>query len=273
MCEAKYQLLKGYFKELGKVAIAFSSGVDSTFLLKTAHDVLGDNAIALTAKSPAFSSRELEDAISFCKNEKIRQLVIDIEVLRSPEFTENPPDRCYICKQLIFKKLIEVAKENGITTICEGSNIDDDKDYRPGFKAITELGIQSPLRMYHFSKKEIRDLSQKLGLNTWNKPSFACLASRFVYGETITREKLDWVEKSEQLLFEMGFKQFRVRIHGTIARIEVLPEEIPMIIEHREKIVHVLKTIGFSYVTLDLLGYRMGSMNANLKNVTTQPIS
>lgn len=264
MLHKKYQRLKDYFAELESVAIAFSSGVDSTFLLKTAHDVLGDKVLALTASSFTFARREHDSASEFCKHENIRHIIVEVNELWIPEFIQNPPNRCYICKRIIFSKLKKVAGENGILTICEGSNADDLSDFRPGFKAVQELGIQSPLTMFEFTKNEIRELSKEFNIPTWKKSDFSCLATRFVYGETITRDKLEKVEKAEQLLFEMGFRQFRVRIHGPIARIEILPDEFPMLLAERELIVDKFKVFGFSYVTMDLQGYRMGSMNETL---------
>lgn len=264
MLQEKYKQLKNYFKELGSAAIAFSSGVDSTFLLKTAHDVLGDNVLALTANSSTLAKREHDSAVDFCAHENIRHILVDTDALSVPEFVQNPPNRCYICKRMIFLKLWKVAVENGFSTLCEGSNADDLNDYRPGFKAIQELGVQSPLSMFRFTKVDIRQLSKELELPTWDKPAFACLATRFVYGETITREKLERVGKAEQFLFEMGFSQFRVRIHGSMARIEIMPDEFSMLFTMREQITATFKANGFSYVTLDLQGYRMGSMNEML---------
>ncbi len=265
MLQKKYKLLKDYFAELGSVAIAFSSGVDSTFLLKTAHDVLQDNVLALTANCHSFAKREHDSAVEFCKSEHIRHILVDIDELSIPEYVQNPPNRCYICKRAIFSKLREIASQNGFLTLCEGSNADDMHDYRPGFKAIRELGVQSPLSILGFTKDEIRQLSKELDLPTWEKPAFACLATRFVYGEPITREKLESVERAEQLLYDMGFRQFRVRIHGSMARIEILPAEFLMLLSMREHIVASFKSFGFTYVTMDLQGYRMGSMNETLK--------
>ena len=261
--EQKLKALKTYLKELGSVAVAYSSGVDSTFLLKTAHEVLGDKAVAITVQSSLFPKRELEEAIAFCEEGKIRHIIIELNELEDMEFTKNPINRCYLCKKKVFKMIKEAAIENGLQYVVEGSNMDDLNDYRPGMKAIVELEIKSPLRVAGLSKNEIRKLSQAAGLKTYCKPSFACLASRFVYGEAITEEKLLMVDQAEQLLLDLGFHQFRVRIHGTLARIEVLPEEFDkmMKVETREKIASAFRSYGFSYVTMDLTGYRMGSMN------------
>ena len=232
--QGKYKVLLNYLKELGSVAIAFSGGVDSTFLLTAAKEALGDNVIALTAKSCLFPESESGEAQQFCKNIDVKQIVLDLGDTELPSFQHNPPNRCYICKKGLFQKFLEKAKENQMVCVAEGSNMDDLGDYRPGMKAITELGIKSPLRAAELTKAEIRELSKQMNLPTWSKPSFACLASRFVYGETITKEKLAMVERAEDLLREQGFRQFRVRIHGTNARIELLPEDIPRMLCGRD---------------------------------------
>ena len=266
---AKKHKLEEYMKELGSIAVAFSSGVDSTFLLKVAKDVLNDKAIAVTARSHSFPKRELDEATAFCEKEGIRQFVIDSEELSIEGFSSNPKNRCYLCKHELFTKIKDVAAENGIEYVAEGSNIDDNGDYRPGLKAVEELGIKSPLRYAGLTKADIRKLSKEMGLPTWDKPSFACLASRFVYGEKIDEKKLGMVDSAEQLLLDLGFKQVRVRIHGNIARIEVMPEEIGKLTEEkvRNEVYKTLKDIGFDYVTMDLAGYRTGSMNETLSEL------
>ncbi len=260
----KEKVLEDYLISLGSVAVAFSSGVDSTFLLKKAKQVLGDKVIAVTAMSCSFPKRELDEAIEFCKNEGIRHILVESEELQIEGFRHNPKNRCYLCKKELFEKMIEVAKKEGVNEIVEGSNMDDNGDYRPGLQAIAELHIKSPLRYATLTKEDIRELSKELDLNTWDKQSFACLSSRFVYGETITEEKLGMVDKAEQLLLDLGLRQVRVRIHGDeLARIEVDPSEIEKIAakEVREKIVTEFQKYGFTYITLDLQGYRTGSMN------------
>ena len=263
----KFEKLKNYLSSLESVVVAFSSGVDSTFLLKTAHDVLGDKVIAVTAESCSFPKRELNEAKLFCQKEGIKHIVVESEELEIDGFCKNPVNRCYLCKKELFEKITEIAKENNIKNIVEGSNIDDNGDYRPGLQAVSELNKKSHLRYAELNKNEIRELSKKLELNTWDKQSFACLSSRFVYGEEITKEKLSMVDKAEQLLLDLGFHQLRVRIHGTIARIEVLPDEFPKLIEekNRLKIVTEFEKYGFTYISMDLKGYRTGSMNETLK--------
>lgn len=262
----KYKRLQEILFGLESVAVAFSGGVDSTFLLKAAHDVLGDHAIAVTAASCSFPERELNEARDFCKQNGIKQIICQSEELNIEGFRQNPKNRCYLCKHELFEKIWMIAKEQQIHAVAEGSNMDDEGDYRPGLLAVKELGVKSPLREAGLTKAEIRELSKELGLPTWDKQSFACLSSRFVYGETINEEKLGMVDRAEQLLLDLGFHQVRVRIHDKMARIEILPNEFTKLMEKetREMVYARFKSLGFSYVTLDLGGYRTGSMNETL---------
>ena len=263
---AKYAHLQSYLQSLGKVAIAFSSGVDSTFMLYAAKEALGENCLAITARSYLFPKRELKEAKAYCKLLGVRHLVVEAEELKVDGFAENPKNRCYICKKDLFGKIIALAKENGMDAVAEGSNMDDLGDYRPGLQAVAELQVKSPLREAEMTKEDIRVLSRYFHVPTWNKPSFACLASRFVYGERISEEKLHMVDQAEELLMGLGFTQFRVRIHGDMARIEVLPAQFELLLreENRTYIYQELKKFGFSYISMDLVGYRTGAMNETL---------
>lgn len=259
--------LKECLKSKGSLAIAFSGGVDSTLLLKVAHDTLGDGVLAVTASSGAFPARELREAVNFCEEEGIRQVVLDVRDRQAECFADNPPNRCYFCKKAVFTGICEIAEAHGIGCVAEGSNMDDMGDYRPGLAAVAELGILSPLREADLYKEEIRILCREMKLAVWQKPSCACLASRFVYGEAITPEKLAMVESAEEFLLSCGFVQTRVRVHGSLARIEVLPEEAGRLVEPdmRRRVAEKLKECGFSYVTMDMQGYRTGSMNETLE--------
>ena len=225
-----------------------------------------NRAVAVTIRSSTFPKRELDEAVAFCRAEGVRHEIMDFCELDIPGFAENPPDRCYLCKKAIFGKLMMFAQVNGLKAVLEGSNIDDDGDYRPGRRAIRELGILSPLRDVGLTKAEIRALSREMGLPTSEKPSFACLASRFPYGERITAEGLARVERAEQWLRDagLGLSQLRVRSHGGMARIEVLSGDIPLVAARAGEIAAAFKGMGFAYVALDLQGYRTGSMNETL---------
>jgi uncharacterized protein len=268
----KKQKLQDYIKSLGSLAVAFSGGVDSSFLLKCAHEALGDNMLAVTARSSTFPQRELSESIEFAKSYGIRQELIDSEEIDIRGYAENPADRCYYCKNELFSKIKKLANEKGIKYMAEGSNMDDLGDFRPGLKAASEQGAVSPLRFAGLNKEEIRILSKEMGLPTWDKPSFACLASRVPYGQRITREKLGVIDEAEQFLMDLGFRQVRVRHHGDIARIELVKSDMPKVFENGlyEKIYSKLKELGFTYVTLDLKGYSTGSMNSVLDKKTIE---
>lgn len=261
--ERKLEHLKRRLAECGSLAVAFSGGVDSAFLLKTAHDVLGNQVLAVTIRASVFPARETDEAATLCKAYGIRQIIRVVDPLKIEGFAQNPKNRCYLCKRHLMQMILAVAKEQQAAFVAEGSNRDDEGDYRPGHQAVKELGILSPLREAGLWKAEIRELSAQMGLATWDKPSYACLASRFVYGERITPQKLAMVEQAEQLLLDLGFHQMRVRIHGNMARIEVLPEDFDRMMQEtvRRQILEGFRVYGFTYVAMDLQGYRMGSMN------------
>ncbi|SHO44645.1 ATP-dependent sacrificial sulfur transferase LarE [Anaerocolumna xylanovorans] len=262
----KFELLKKNLSALDSLCIAFSGGVDSTFLLKAAHDVLGDKVLAVTARSFSYPEREFKEAVEFTKKHGILHEVILSEELDVEGFSDNPANRCYLCKNELFEKIDKIAKEKGIAYIAEGSNIDDLGDYRPGLTAVSEHKVLSPLREAQLTKEEIRSLSKELDLPTWNKPAFACLSSRFPYGQKITKEKLEMVDKAEQFLLDHGFRQVRVRHHGDIARIEISQAEMEKFLnlELMKEVGGYFKTLGFPYTALDLKGYRTGSMNETL---------
>ena len=263
---SKFEKLKKILSKMGKVLIAFSGGVDSTFLLKVAQDVLGDNVLAVIASSETYPEREREEAIRFAQMFNVRHMVIHTKELDSPEFSNNPPERCYFCKKELFSKLKDIADAEGIPYVLDGSNYEDTTDFRPGMKAAEELKIRSPLKEVQLLKKEIRQLSRELDLPTWDKPSFACLSSRFPYYSEIDSISLKQIDQAEEFLRGLGFMQIRVRHHGQTARIEIESDEFPKIMkpEIREEVVRNFRKLGYTYITLDLAGYRTGSMNEPL---------
>lgn len=263
--QEKYDKLKSIIKAAGRAAVAYSGGVDSTLLSKVSQEVLGRDAIAITLVSPMNAKSEMSDAVELAQEIGIKHfLIYDSEI--EDQVAENPVDRCYFCKKIEFSKILEKAHEEQISIVFDGSNVDDLSDYRPGLKALTELEIRSPLREAGLTKSEIRQLSRQLGLRTWEKPAFACLASRVPYGEKITHEKLSKIDRAEEYLRSIGLVQFRVRNHEDMARIEVAPAERSKLFREDllDQISLQLKSFGYSYVCLELEGYVTGSLNRNI---------
>ena len=265
--DAKLDQLETILRQTSGVLVAFSAGVDSTFLLKVAHRALGDRAVALTASSPTAPPGELDAAKEFTRGLGCRHIVVDSHELANPSFSQNPANRCFFCKDELYRICRDQARQIGVDAIVDGTNLDDLKDHRPGLKAAAAFGVRHPLVEAQLTKNDIRRYSRELKLPTWDKPSSPCLSSRFPYGTEITLERLKQVGACEVFLKELRFREFRVRYHGDLARIEVAPDELERLMEKdtRETVVRRFKELGFNYVSLDLQGYRTGSLNEALR--------
>jgi uncharacterized protein len=267
---AKYERLKAICADLGSTLVAFSAGVDSTLLLRVCVDVLGERAVAVTAVSESYPSHELAQAKRLARDIGCRLILVDTHELEDENYASNPNNRCFYCKQELFSIIFPVAARESLTTVVYGANVDDTGDYRPGMQAAKAMGARAPLLEAEMGKPEIRAVSRFLGLETWDKPAFACLSSRIPYGERVTEEKLQQIDQAEAFLYEQGFRQVRVRHHGEIARIEVPPADLARFFAEgrHERAVRRLKELGFRYVTLDMQGYRSGSLNEGLGSST-----
>jgi len=273
MRDEKYERLKQILGELGSVVVAFSGGTDSTLVLKVAHDVLGDGALAMTAVSASLAGADREEARALAESIGARHILFESGELASPEYQANTPNRCFFCKQATYGRMAEYAREHGARAIVDGTNADDRSDFRPGRKAAREYGVRSPLLESGFTKEEVRILARALGLPNWDKPAAACLSSRIPYGTPVSIAALSQIERAEAYLHGLGLQQVRVRHHDLVARIEAEPGDFPRLLEAREQVVASLKACGYAYVAMDLAGFRSGSLNETIRNLPSDQVS